>query len=398
MNMDVIIWTMPSGYFWSTADGGAGGRAECPPGLARQIPQERREALLVIPGEMCQARLLRFPTKSRRQAQTAAPYLMEDDIAAPLEGQHVAVGPLEGDSDRLAVVVNRDSFSKTLAPLPEAGIAVVRTVPDFMLLRPPPGQAVLYDLGERAIFAFPDGTGWAGERELASIVLEDSSLWEGIQAVTVHAADHAFWAGPLAAHGLDVARQPQPDYEKLMAVAREALAGEDGINLQQGVFSPGGRWQHGWGRYARAAALFLGVLLAGLALILASGWQMQNQARAVEARAIGELNATLPQAGGADDPRTFLLRALAEGRAETDDFLRHYAALARALEAIPSVEALAIRYDRGQGGLNVTLSYPSFAELEQMKAALSANGFTVSEGPARQTAGRVEGDLEVRLP
>ena len=72
--------------------------------------------------------------------------------------------------------------------------------------------------------------------------------------------------------------------------------------------------------------------------------------------------------------------------------------LAGAVEDNEGVDVQAMRYDRGQSELQVSIAFKSYGDLTQLKDRIIASGGAVQEGGSRQSGDLRLGEITVTQP
>lgn len=325
--------------------------------LAAALPPMR--TVLVTPGAETLARWLRLPTRNDRQALAAARLALEDELAAAEQDVHVALGPLEADGYRLAVVVGAGRLRGWLETGALYGVQPDVVLPDHLAVAPPEvdlrgarfGTTVAVR-GERLAFA--------AEPDLAEVLVEDRPL----QVADGAEAERWLIAGAL--------RPP--------------------ANLLQGAFDPRRNLGVEPQRMRRAAALAALLLVSPLVVSAAGLVRDTVAARQAEARTAEALGRAAPGVRGAD-PLPQLDRRLSQARAAAGGGPAALAAiLFAALEGIEQgqLERLIVMPD---GQARATLSYTNYSDIELMRAAMRQAGVAMREEGAREEQGRVISDI-----
>lgn len=357
-----------------------GERAGLPPAA-----EEIASLTVLVPAEDVLVLPLPELPGSARQRLQALPFAIEEQLAAPVEQQHVAVSA----DPPLVLVVARARLEGWLAQLAAAGLAPDRMLPDACLVPSAPATVVLH--GGRALLR-P-----AADRVLAVPACDLAqylAVLGGAASGPVHVLD-ADDGATGAPDGVAVAaRQRAPD---LLAALAPQVSGTTAVQLLQGSFAPAHRTAGSRRSWSWAAAL------GGLALLLALSHAVLEY-RALEARwhaQQAEMQAlyrsVAPGSAPVPDPAA-RLRSLLERRgaaAGAEGALALLARVAPALSGSGRYTVDAVEY-RG-GALELTLRAPDVATLDALRARLSAEPPLQAEltGLVPGSNG-VEGRLRVR--
>ncbi|PWE17110.1 hypothetical protein DDZ18_10450 [Marinicauda salina] len=408
----------PAGWALVSDDGAIRAEGAIRPGEAPDWPNGESPdyAVALLPAQDMFARYRAVPGRSERDAAQAAPFLVEEELAAPLETQHVVPGARDADGRAWLFAAAKPVQQGWRDYLAGLGVKPVYAAPDAMFLSGHGGDLTVaaYDdvvlfqtrggdlvrqarLGDEAEAAPDDDPVCGGvERDLADAVLPALGARLNPQRVLL-TEDIAPERVAPDAEPVAVKRQPAPDLRVEAARAPEAalvrLPAFFGTALVSGV-----DWASMIRPWTRAGAL-LGVAVIGAsALFFAEGvYYSQRADRYYEAsremyRAEFDERATDPAA-----QLRVKLRALGGGPGESA-FLELAARLAEAAGEADQVRIDSIRYSAERDGLSVTATYPDFADFEAFRTMADEAGLVIEDGGARQGPGGVTGDFLVRRP
>lgn len=333
---------------------------------------------LILPAEEVLG--LRAPRVARNVVQLARalPFAIEEQLAAPVEQQHVAFDAA-GNGEGVAVaVVARERIEARLAALSAAGIAADAAFAEWQLVE--------------------DGAGW---QEHDRLVLRDAE-----RALCLPLADLPALADWLARNGLapaerrvarvdgpvleDVADQPVD--AALPELARR-LRRAPALNLLQGPYTPRRRSetvQRGW----RIAAILAGIaVLLGLALPAVEQRALQQHTAQRQQEMERLLRQALPDVQRVVDPVAQLRGAL-QGRGAQSDALGLLGRVAPLLAGGTRLTLDAVEYR--SGALELVVIAEDVASLDSLRERLAQQGMQVELTGANPGSSGVEGRLRVR--
>ena len=361
----------------------------------------------VVPAEAVSLMVVDLPVRSDRQRLAALPFAIEDRIATPIEGTHMALGPAPDPARparRLAAVLSRDAMRAALAAAPPGAMIVPETL---SIPRPLPGGGgdgagapddaaaplsapgvdaaraapaarawAVWVEGDRAVVRADDGTGFAARVDMLP------ALWDRAGRPALTRLAGALPAG-LPARDMSAA-PPPPDPADLS------------FDLRQGAFAPrGGGWA---GSLQRIAALLLLGAAGHLGLAAADLAALSGIADDERARARAAAGAVLPGLPAGADPAPILARLAPAAPAQPSggDLLPMLSTAAAALGG-QGVAATFRRLSFAQatGVLTLQVQAPGLDGLQAAERALASGGFDVSSGTA--TAGEGTAEAEMRL-
>jgi general secretion pathway protein L len=317
--------------------------------------------VFVVLGADVMARRLAIPAGTEAQQGAAAAHLVEDFLASPREGVHVAAGPREADGHALVLTVARDRMAAWCAQIEALGLEGARITPDFLLLPQPQG--------------------------------------ENLNTVATD--------GMIAARGFDYAFTVEEDLFPRLAGTREsrffdpdevlrgfvARGGASGIDLRQGAFAPRTSLLALVSKQRRLAVLAALLLVSPLLLWMVESARHGIAAYALEAEAHDiAANALSPRV--AEDPVTEL-RAGAAALRGSEAFLTATAELARGISATSGAELVSLSYLR-DGVLQAVVRHETEDDLAGVRAHLEAQQMVTEQGATDMVAARSETILTLR--
>lgn len=421
--MRVLVLTLPADPDAARADwalvqneavlaGGAlapGDAPDLPPGAALD------HAVALAPAESVFLRRAPVPGANDRDARRAAPFLIEEQLAQPLDDVEAAVGSAAEDGARFVAAVDAELLASWRRFAAGLGVKPIHLVPDAFVLPSVGADLVAFAYHDRVLVRTRSAAIAAadGERDV------DAALAEPIAfAVDARVAADLLPAlanrlkpkrilisedvdpNLAAPDGAPVAlkRVPAPDLRVLAAQAPvdslanlPALLGAGFVSALDwaGLLKP-------W----RPAAILASVAIVATALFAAGeAAYLESRAEAYRAAELDTFQAAFPDTRVVD-PQVQLRRALASVGAVEDSagFLELAAALADIMAGSEDIRIDALRYDADRGALSVSALYSGFDDFEALRTAADARDIVLEDGGARQSSSGVEGEFTVRLP
>lgn len=366
--------------------------------LSEAAAQARgRKLTAFVPGEQVLLFPAEIPTRNLQKVQQAAPFILEDKLAADVETLHFSA-ELRDTGKPLVAVTEQDRMRHWLDEMAQAGLEPVQLVADVTALPPPPeGAVVALDAGY-AVVRFADGSGFTTERELALDVLrrrlaERESDAPPLQ-IALHAGEADDGAGFAAALiGAEVIQHPMQ--EGLLPLLAANQRKQRGLNLLQGAFQIRTGFQEHW-RIWRVAIVLLAVcLLLGLVQQGVSYVRLKREAGALDAQVTQLFNQAMPgsrQVAGAEKQRMQSLLAQLQGGGNAGSLLSLLSDLGGAMAANPSIQVIAVDYHNGT--LDAQLQASDVGALDALKAGLSRqNGLSVTLDSVSAAGSQVTGRI-----
>jgi len=327
---------------------------------------------VVVPAEdVLLLEVARIPGSEATLAR-ALPYAIEEQLAVPVETQHVAWVPSPEPGQVLVGVVARTALQGWLDGLRRAGLEPDAMVPEGLLVPWQAGRVGLLVEGGRAVARLGRSRVFCGRtEEVLALVSGDSSR---VDRVDVEAADGALRAIDLHARAL--AAEPGPQ-----------------LNLLQGAFAP--RNRHAGVRRAWSMA----AIVAGVAVLLAithigiERSKLASQVDAQRAEMTSLYRQLVPGDGPVASPEAFLASALRAAGQGEDPLIATLGSLSGALarEGCCTLQSL----DYRNRALDAVVDAPDVAALDALRARLAADGMRVDLVGATPGSRGVEGRLRL---
>jgi len=348
--------------------------------------------LALVPADAVFTARLTASARSEREAQQAAPYMIEDALASPLDTQTIACGPADAGGLRLIVSADAALVARWTALAARLGVRPVHVLPDAALLAPEAGIALHLD-AERIVWARagqgPMISGAAPAALAADIIGELAQDQDGL-AASPPALDMCRQAG------LDARPVPEPDFARLAGLMTDAEA-RAWPRLLGDALSARINWTAMARPWARAAILAVSAGALALAILGGQAYWLDRRAAAYDSAAVEAFTQAFPEVRRVVNPRAQIqqrLRAL-EGASGADRFVSLSARLASLLQGMPEMQVEALRFEAERGVLSVTARYREFSDFERLRAAAAELGLSVEDTGARQVDGGVVGDFQI---
>lgn len=341
----------------------------------------------VLPGEQVAMRAFASPPRSPVKFASAAGLLLEDELAQPVDGCHVATHRME-DAGRV-YAVDLHVMRRWVDLFSEKGFPLAAALPDFECLGGTRERPILFLENDRIVASFGDRA-FAAETDIAlpaieALLAEQPDAEVGVYGEPARSPAHS---------GGRYDRIGEANDEALLCAAAQTIESGASINLLQGAFRPRRRRVvelSRWRRPAIAAGIFAVALLA---FAVADGFRTKRIAEryAQEARRLHD--EYFPDAASAD-PRSHARSVLAGSGAS---FLALSDRLGRAVADNESVAIDRIRFDEARGQLVFSIRSVSDADIASFREALSAYGVTTAEtGGYRRAGAYWVGEMTARL-
>lgn len=350
---------------------------------------ERRQVIVLVPGEEVSLHSARVPTRNAQKAMQALPFALEDKLADDIDTLHFAPGRRDGDMLETAVV-RRERMDNWLDMLRQAGLAPDALLPDFMAL-PAPDEAdhwIAARDADRYLVHQSGARGFALSDSLLPVALRDAAP-ATVSLYHAGAADLA--AEPFRQRGIEI-----QDAGELLTGFTRGLAGTPALNLLQGAYQPRRDQQIAWRRWrwpAVAAGLWL-ILGLGAWVSTYIGLRLEHQR--LQTQIAETMHEAFPGSTVTADPRGQMESRLKGLKQQGGDggFLDMFAAVGSAAAKQQGLSLQAISYRDGH--LDISVNADTVQTLDALKTALNNSGRWHAEVQAANNKGdHVEGRLQV---
>lgn len=333
----------------------------------------------VLPGEQVAMRRLPSPPKSDAKFRSAAAYLLEDELAEPIDALHVAIDSRDGDG--LAMAARKSVIEAWLGAFASAGVAPDVLTADYLLLPCAAGQGtVIIEESGRRVIAAVAGVGFAAESTLAGPAL-GAPPFAGASRLVVH-GDAAAARAMLNAAMIDAAG---PADDAALLGLYGALLEARAPNLLQGAFRRRRAFAPAFAPWRRSAALLAASLAALAVFAVADGLRSARTADRLEQAALAAHRSAFPEAA-AEDPARHARRVLGAS-AGGGSFLALANRFAEAVEADNRVQIDRISYDAARGQMIVSVRSGSDVDIEALKARLAERGVAARDNGGYRRSG-----------
>lgn len=341
------------------------------------VPPEAR-LVAVLPGEQTAMRAIPSPPKNPAKLKAAAAFLLEDELAEPVDDLHIAISTTPR---RSALAISKSVLREWLAAFEAAGVSVSEMIPDYLCIGGSETACIFVGDRDRIVGA-QAGAGFAAERALAERIGPAFIAAAGEAAVIAYGCGDAVarWTpGP-------VERRPLPHEADVLALygAHLALKGA-AANFLSGEFRRKKPRAFKLGEWRRVAALAAGFAATAIAAGIAGGVRDGRIAAQFETSARSLHAAAFPTFAGGDIGAHS--RAILTEGVKTASFLEMTAMLDRALEPHEGIAIDRLRYDAARGLFAFTIRSNSDAGIEAFRAALDAQGLIAADSGGYRRSG-----------
>lgn len=351
----------------------------------------------IVPGQHVTMHKVQIPSRSDAQARIAAPFALEDYIAADLSDTHVAVGSEIQPGVRPVLVAAHTKMQAWTQCLPDRASSNILLVPDYCALSVAPGAMLIVERDGLFVFAAHE---WGGvvDADCFDLVVQDVVSEQSINQVRVYSDSTTTFEAALS--GTQVAVEFLPGltddgYHDLLAAGSVSAP----VNLLQGPYSlwkPLKQFIAEW----RTSSALVGLFAASILLLFVSqSIQLEHQTNQAYAQTETVFRDALPDVVRVVNPRAQLKARISQvGGGADGDFLAMTSVLFRAISTISRARLESLQFESSSRRLNATLSLAAYSDIEDLRIEVERQGFLLEEGGTNSVDSRIVSEVEVRVP
>ena len=356
--------------------------------------------LVLLPAQNVFLAEIDLPARGDREARQAAPFAIEDELAARLDETIVVPGPRRETGRRWVMAARRDLVEAWRARIDGLAVRPVHVLSDALAGADAEAGLTLFDRGDSVLWFQGEAVRQPGkpaggslDPKLFGAVISPLVQPVGTAGVTVSAT--------LGLAGENFRQVPRGDLDLMASALPDAVLADQPALLGADLLSRMD-WSALAGPLKRPFALAAALLVGFCLLTGGEGLYYRMQADRFDAATIAEFRAAMPQVTRRIIPAE-AERLLGDGLARLgggesgSSFLQLSAALAELTAQSETVRIDHVRFDRARSELLVSALYSDFADFEALNARAQALGIVLADGGARQSQNAIEGEFTVRL-
>ncbi|NOZ37051.1 MAG: type II secretion system protein GspL [Gammaproteobacteria bacterium] len=357
-------------------------------------------AIIYVPGADVLLTQVRLPDNRRKQLLKALPYALEDDLIDDVDRLHCVLGSRVEPGLYNSAVVAHEKMRYWLDSLENAGIRILRLLPDTLL---PPFEkdswSVFSEHSLDQVLVRTDlEQGFVCSREnlitfIHTAAAQEDKAPEKIRLFHCNSIDES--ALEVAVSGLsELEWIDDPQIEDALSLLSQKSESTD-FNLLQGRYSPRSRI----GQYLRpwySSAALLGLLLViGLATNIIQYYSLQTKNKMLKQDIISTFRQAFPEIKRVVNPQAQMRHHLSRLRGsnkQSISFAKMLATIGPLAKNIKGLKIQNLHYQKGQ--MELLLELPDLQSLEKFKQTLSSRTpWKVELKSANSTDNKVQGRM-----
>lgn len=344
--------------------------------LLDRVCSEHDEIAVLVPAQKSLLTEVAFAAQERKMLRKTLPYSLEDELVDDVDTLHFALGQA-GEKRVPVAVINRDELKHLLDSVESGGAEVKVAIAELQALPLKDGHWTVVIDADRWLVRAGFAEGFAMEPTAAPmairLLLNDAATRPVQLDIYCDEQYQATVLDQLPEPLREVVAFHEADYWSAVV---EACRAENfaPINLLQGDFVrrlPWLKWWQQWKKVAVLAAVALTVHVIA-ALLQWHSLQQENVALRSEIEAV--YRAVVPR-GAIVDPERQLRRKVGQSQGvQGEGFVSMLSKIGEAVAAVSDVQLQNINYTEQQSEVRLTLTLPSFNDVEKLRMNIEKKG------------------------
>ncbi|MFC7290359.1 type II secretion system protein GspL [Hirschia litorea] len=340
--------------------------------------------VLVLPGQNVSAFRAVLNAKNDAQLRAIAPFVIEDDIAADIDGQHVSIGYHAYETRHYTLaVVSHDYMTIWQNALQEVGLVPFKILPDYFCLPKNSEHVTCLLLNNRSLYRYQD---WGASFDPDV----DGGL---IEKIVQSAAEKWDYAGQ--SNTIELSEIAHDTSDSLDILAAQVV--NEKFTLMQGRYVvKSSSSSNTFKQWKMPLVLAMVSVLIATGYNIAEGLTFKSETRVLSTSVTNEVRRVFPGVKRIVNARA-QLKTLTAGTGQASDFLQLSGLLSVGVQEVEGISLDSLRYDARRKEIQASIMYANYEELTQFKETIEALGGSVREGGSRQVGNSRAGEITVTL-
>lgn len=317
---------------------------------------EKHPINVVIPGEHITSKVVTVPKGSKRHIHQALPFLLEDELAAPVEELHFSFSKPNSESLVLCTMIAKSLLENYLEQLASVDIYPAILIPDYWLL-PESNSPQLAESNHRLLIRLADNTGMVFPSHLPHALLNEALPTKSLPNKSLQSED----SGDLSI----------PPLNELHVNAAP-------LNVLQGDYAPVASSQN-QSLWLRPTAIAAGIcILVFMSYFLAAGYYFNQQAQTMTQEAKTTYQQLFPNETRIVDIRRQMTAHLSQSNHQQTDtlFFKLTDIVAQAITEETSENATIrhLRFEQSDATLQLELQTKSMSYAHNLQNRIQKTG------------------------
>ncbi len=339
---------------------------------------------LILPGQDIVAVRAILTAKNDAQLRATAPFVIEDDIGAEIDSQHVSIGyHAPATRHYTAAVISHDAMKQWQTSLKDAGLFIDKILPEYLCLPKNEECITEANVEDRKLYRFKDwGCGFDIETDFEltqSAVRASINKWELDEKPDL----------------LEFCQVQQESKDILNILALRAV--KEPFSLLQGEYAVKATQASSGGKGWKTPLLLAAASLAFASVYnYAEGLTLKSETQVLSTSIAKDIKRVFPEVKRIVNARA-QLKELTAGTGQASDFLQLSGLLSAGVQEVKGIVLDSLRYDARRNEIQASITYATYEELTLFKTTIEALGGSVREGGSRQVGNMRSGEITVTL-
>lgn len=347
----------------------------------------QRPVDVLVPGSEVNCFEVTLPKANRRQAIKAVPYMLEDELASPVEALHFTYAKQQGDQQTV-YVCEQEKIQWWLDTLTRAKITIRSMIPDYLALPVPEEHNIsMLQLGDSIVMRKGSSLGQTIEKSWLELAFSEHESDEAL-SVAHYGVESQLMVDGITWH------------EQALLLPMQQLAQgteKPNNNMLTGMFKQNKNEQNHWLIWRTAASVAAVALVLFFADMYIETQQLVEQRASLKLqtdRIYKQLNPNVRKVRMVKKQMTKQLAQLGGGSNDSE-MLIMLVALNDAFLQVPELTPITIKFDNKRRELRLQADAKDYQQFDKFKQILSAN-YTVTPGAINNNGSKINGTMTIK--
>ncbi len=366
--------------------------------LAEQ--SNKHQTIVIVPATQVSYKRVGTPAKQVKQIQRAVPYMIEEQLASPVDQLHFAYGKRDKNGEVDVYWATHRQMEQWLDWFEQAEVKVDAVVSELALLKAAEDASEVYLFDNTALVSNTDGSRWACQRDLFSMLWQsEHPSSDDDEIAAEQAALRVFHSGELESFWSEqqqIFSQALTDADLLQLLVQQFS--RDSVNLLQQNYTPKKESNLQLKKYRPMATMFAAALVVFLGYQGSQYFVLKKENTVLQEQASSlfrKVFSKRPRAGSILG-QTQRLAKRGQSSSTQGLFLSLLEKFSGQLANVSQIKTTSITFDNKKSELRVDVLAPDYQTLNSFKDALLKSGLKVDMSSASAQGEQYSTRLVVR--
>lgn len=353
---------------------------------------QHRKVVTLVPASDVVLKAVQLPSKSLRAMKQAVPFMLEEELAQPVEDLFFAYANIKDDQQDkncFTAIVEKRQLELWLSWLEQAGINCSQMLPDALAMPLLANSKTVIALDDQILL----------REEIWQATLVDQAVWQLYTDRIDEPCTIAHYSA-LATNNENIELSAQPEELPLFLFAKNLDACP--VNLLQAEFTRKQQSSKVWQTWRLAAGFAITAFCLLLAGKFVQLYKLDNQQAKLEENIQSIYQKTFASKKGKPvslNKVKALVKARMRGLISADQSEKFFPLIDKVIPAFITVKALkpeTLKYDHKRNEIRIQASAKSYQDFERFKAALEKENLVVSQGSQNNQGDQISGSFSIK--